>query len=198
VRRLADQSGIQQRLQRERDGRLGDAHPPQDLGSRDRRAGADRLEDGALVEVLQQRQRHGRQSRPGDDHLVERAHQSRLGVVKQAVNAFHQSHPWITVKVVGGVNDDKIIAAIRGDNSPDVAQSFTADNTGLFCSSGGWIDLKPHPMQRWSPCSTSRTGRRRPRRTTYPSWRWTGYGAGGSERRLNACGVHRPHNPLIA
>jgi multiple sugar transport system substrate-binding protein len=67
-----------------------------------------------------------------------------LGVVKQAVDAFHQSHPWITVKVVGGVNDDKIIAAIRGGNSPDVAQSFTADNTGLFCSSGGWIDLKPY------------------------------------------------------
>jgi multiple sugar transport system substrate-binding protein len=67
-----------------------------------------------------------------------------LGVVNQAVAAFHQSHPWITVKSVGGVNDDKIIAAIRGGNSPDVAQSFTADNTGLFCSSGGWIDLKPY------------------------------------------------------
>lgn len=67
-----------------------------------------------------------------------------LGVIKQAVAAFHSSHPWITVKVVGGINDDKIIAAIRGGNSPDVAQSFTADNTGLFCSSGGWIDLKPY------------------------------------------------------
>jgi multiple sugar transport system substrate-binding protein len=67
-----------------------------------------------------------------------------LGVLKDAVAAFHQSHPWITVKTVGGVNDDKIIAAIRGGNSPDVAQSFTADNTGLFCSSGGWIDLKPY------------------------------------------------------
>jgi multiple sugar transport system substrate-binding protein len=67
-----------------------------------------------------------------------------LGVIKQAVADFHGSHPWITVKVVGGVNDDKIIAAIRGGNAPDVAQSFTADNTGLFCSSGGWIDLKPY------------------------------------------------------
>src|SRR5436190_10361510 len=67
-----------------------------------------------------------------------------LGVVQKAVDAFHQSHPSITVKVVGGVNDDKIIAAIRGGNSPDVAQSFTADNTGLFCSSGGWIDLAPY------------------------------------------------------
>ena len=67
-----------------------------------------------------------------------------LGVIKQAVADFHGSHPWITVKVVGGVNDDKIIAAIRGGNAPDVAQSFTADNTGAFCSSGGWIDLKPY------------------------------------------------------
>jgi multiple sugar transport system substrate-binding protein len=67
-----------------------------------------------------------------------------LGVIKQAVADFHASHPWITVKVVGGVNDDKIIAAIRGGNAPDVAQSFTADNTGAFCSSGGWIDLKPY------------------------------------------------------
>ena len=47
-------------------------------------------------------------------------------------------------KSVGGINDDKIIAAIRGGNAPDVAQSFTADNTGAFCSSGGWIDLKPY------------------------------------------------------
>src|SRR5262245_50131868 len=67
-----------------------------------------------------------------------------LGVVQKAVDAFHQEHPNITVKVVGGINDDKIIAAIRGGNSPDVAQSFTADNTGAFCSSGGWIDLKPY------------------------------------------------------
>jgi multiple sugar transport system substrate-binding protein len=67
-----------------------------------------------------------------------------LGVINQAVAAFHTSHPWITVKSVGGINDDKIIAAIRGGNAPDVAQSFTADNTGAFCSSGGWIDLKPY------------------------------------------------------
>jgi multiple sugar transport system substrate-binding protein len=67
-----------------------------------------------------------------------------LGVIKDAVKAFHSTHPWITVKTVGGVNDDKIIAAIRGGNAPDVAQSFTADNTGAFCASGGWVDLKPY------------------------------------------------------
>jgi multiple sugar transport system substrate-binding protein len=67
-----------------------------------------------------------------------------LGVIKQAVDAFHKTHPWITVKTVGNVSDDKIIAAIRGGNAPDAVQSFTADNTGAFCSSGGWIDLKPY------------------------------------------------------
>jgi multiple sugar transport system substrate-binding protein len=70
-----------------------------------------------------------------------------LGVVKSTVADFEQSHPNIKVKVVGGISDDKIIAAIRGGNAPDVAQSFTADNTGAFCNSGGWIDLKPY-MQR--------------------------------------------------
>jgi multiple sugar transport system substrate-binding protein len=67
-----------------------------------------------------------------------------LGVIKRAVAEFHRTHPWITVKVVGSVNDDKIISAIRGGNAPDVAQSFTADNTGAFCNSGGWIDLKDY------------------------------------------------------
>jgi len=70
--------------------------------------------------------------------------QRELGVVKQAVDQFHRTHPWITVKTVGAVSDDKIIAAIRGGNAPDAVQSFSADNTGAFCSSGGWIDLKPY------------------------------------------------------
>ena len=49
-----------------------------------------------------------------------------LGVVKQGRGAVPRSHPWITVKVAGGVNDDKIVAAIRGGNAPDVAMSFSA------------------------------------------------------------------------
>ena len=67
-----------------------------------------------------------------------------LGVIKQAVAAFEAAHPNIKVKTVGGISDDKIIAAIRSGNAPDVVQSFSADNTGAFCSSGGWIDLKPY------------------------------------------------------
>src|SRR4029078_8403622 len=43
-----------------------------------------------------------------------------------------------------GINDDKIIAASRGGKSPDVAQSFSADNAGAFWGSGAWINLKQY------------------------------------------------------
>ena len=47
--------GVEQRLERHRHRRLGDADAARDLRARDRRAGADRLEHGALVEVAQER-----------------------------------------------------------------------------------------------------------------------------------------------
>jgi hypothetical protein len=58
--------------------------------------------------------------------------QRELGVVKDAVKAFEAENPQVKVKVVGGINDDKIIAASRGGKAPDVAQSFSADNAGAF------------------------------------------------------------------
>src|SRR4051794_5435422 len=67
-----------------------------------------------------------------------------LSVIKHAVAGFEKENPQIKVKVVGGINDDKIIAASRGGKSPDVAQSFSADNAGAFCGSGAWLDLKPY------------------------------------------------------
>ena len=67
-----------------------------------------------------------------------------LDVFKDAVQVFESQNPGVTVKVVGGINDDKIIAASRGGKAPDVAQSFSADNSGAFCSSGAWIDLAPY------------------------------------------------------
>src|SRR5215212_607444 len=67
-----------------------------------------------------------------------------LGVIKGITEDFHKKNPKITVKVLGAVDDDKIIAAARGGNSPDVAHSFSTDNTGAFCSSGAWIPLKPY------------------------------------------------------
>src|SRR3954454_11439743 len=70
--------------------------------------------------------------------------QRELKDFKEAVKGFEAKNPGVTVKVVGGINDDKIIAASRGGKAPDVAQSFTADNAGAFCGSGAWIDLKPY------------------------------------------------------
>ena len=70
-----------------------------------------------------------------------------LKTFKAVVADFEKSHPGIHAKVVGGTNDDKIVAAIRGGNAPDVAQSFTSDNTGAFCPSGAWIDLSPYMKQ---------------------------------------------------
>jgi hypothetical protein len=66
---LAHEPGRHQRLQGQRDGRLGDARAARDLGARDRAAAADSLEDRALVEVLQQR---GRGAARGDRvrHIV--------------------------------------------------------------------------------------------------------------------------------
>jgi multiple sugar transport system substrate-binding protein len=70
--------------------------------------------------------------------------QRELGVIKDTVAEFEKENPQVKVKVVGGINDDKIIAASRGGKAPDVAQSFSADNAGAFCGSGAWIDLKPY------------------------------------------------------
>ena len=62
---------------------------------------------------------------------------------KKVVAEYDQKHPDVNVKVVGGINDDKIIAAIRSGNVPDVVSSFTSANVGIYCPSGGWIDLDP-------------------------------------------------------
>src|SRR5947199_6030550 len=70
-----------------------------------------------------------------------------LQTFKSVVADFEKANPGVHVKVVGGINDDKIVAAIRGGNAPDVAQSFSSDNTGAFCPSGAWIDLGPYMKQ---------------------------------------------------
>ncbi len=67
-----------------------------------------------------------------------------LGLLNGVLADFHRTHPWITVKSVGGIADDKIEASIRSGNAPDVAISFTTDNVGLFCNSKAWLDLAPY------------------------------------------------------
>jgi multiple sugar transport system substrate-binding protein len=66
-----------------------------------------------------------------------------LKVFKSVVAEYDKAHPNVTVSLVGGINDDKITAAIRSGNVPDVVSSFTSANVGSYCSSGGWIDLAP-------------------------------------------------------
>ena len=71
-----------------------------------------------------------------------------LGVMKDVIADFEKTHPEIHVKVVGGISDDKIVAAIRGGNAPDVAHSFDAGAyTGAYCSNGAWIDLADYMKQ---------------------------------------------------
>src|ERR671933_1553214 len=66
-----------------------------------------------------------------------------LKVFKSIVAEYDAKHSDVTVKVVGGINDDKITSAIRSGNVPDVVSSFTSSNVGTYCSTGAWIDLAP-------------------------------------------------------
>ncbi len=68
---------------------------------------------------------------------------AELKAFKGVVAEYDRKHSDVTVKVVGGINDDKITAAIRSGKVPDVVSSFTSANVGSYCNSGAWIDLKP-------------------------------------------------------
>src|SRR5262249_48082992 len=66
-----------------------------------------------------------------------------LGVFKKVIAEYDKANPNVKVNVVGGINDDKIVAAIRGGTAPDVVSSFNSYNVGSFCSSGAWMNLGP-------------------------------------------------------
>src|SRR4051794_17794623 len=66
-----------------------------------------------------------------------------LKVFKGVVADYHKLHPNVTVDVTGGINDNKIVAAIRAGSPPDVVSSFNSYNVGVYCGTGGWIDLSP-------------------------------------------------------
>jgi multiple sugar transport system substrate-binding protein len=66
-----------------------------------------------------------------------------LSVFKGVVADYHKLHPNVTVDVTGGINDNKIVAAIRAGSAPDVVSSFNSYNVGVYCGTGGWIDLGP-------------------------------------------------------
>ena len=67
-----------------------------------------------------------------------------IAAFDSVIKDFEKLHPNVDVNSVAGINDDKIVAAIRGGNAPDVALSFSSDNTGAFCGSGAWINLQPY------------------------------------------------------
>jgi multiple sugar transport system substrate-binding protein len=64
-----------------------------------------------------------------------------LGIWNHALAGFQKLHPNVTIKSIGSIDNNKIVAGIRSGSPPDVALSFETDKTGEFCSSGGWIDL---------------------------------------------------------
>lgn len=63
---------------------------------------------------------------------------------KKLVKEYDAKHSDVDINVVGGINDNKIIAALRAGNAPDVVSSFSSQNVGIYCPSGGWIDLAPY------------------------------------------------------
>jgi multiple sugar transport system substrate-binding protein len=67
-----------------------------------------------------------------------------LKVFKSVAAEYGKLHPNVTVNVIGGINDNKIVAAIRAGNAPDVVSSFNSYNVGVYCGTGGWIDLHPY------------------------------------------------------
>ena len=66
-----------------------------------------------------------------------------LSVFKKIVAEYDKKHPEVSISVVGGIDDTKIVSAIRGGNAADVTSSFDSTNVGNYCTSGAWIDLKP-------------------------------------------------------
>ena len=62
-------------------------------------------------------------------------------------DGFTEKYPWITVNSTGGVNDQKILAAISAGDPPDTVLSFTLDSVGQFCATGAWQDLNPYIEQ---------------------------------------------------
>jgi multiple sugar transport system substrate-binding protein len=76
-----------------------------------------------------------------------------LSVFKKVAAEYDKAHPNVTVEVAGSINDDKIVAAIRAGNAPDVASSFNSYDVGIYCGTGGWIDLSP--LMRQSGIKTS-------------------------------------------
>jgi multiple sugar transport system substrate-binding protein len=63
---------------------------------------------------------------------------------KKVVAEYDKKNANVEIKVVPSISDDKIIAAIKSGNPPDVVSSFDSSNVGVYCGTGAWIDLAPY------------------------------------------------------
>src|SRR5436305_15002734 len=66
-----------------------------------------------------------------------------LVTFKKVAAEYDKAHADVTLDVVGGITDQKITAAIRAGNPPDVVSSFNSYDVGIYCGTGAWLDLKP-------------------------------------------------------
>jgi multiple sugar transport system substrate-binding protein len=76
-----------------------------------------------------------------------------LNAFTKLANEYDKAHPDVSLSVVGSINDNKIVAAIRAGTAPDVVSSFNSYNVGVYCGTGAWIDLAP--LMKQSGISTS-------------------------------------------
>ena len=67
-----------------------------------------------------------------------------LVTFKQVAAEYDKAHPDVTLSVVGGIVDQKIVAAIRAGQAPDVVSSFNSYDVGIYCGTKAWLDLKPY------------------------------------------------------
>src|SRR4051794_11228662 len=71
--------------------------------------------------------------------------QRELSVFKGVVADYHKLHPNVTLDVTGGINDNKIVAAIRAGTAPHVGRSVNSHNLGGCRRTGGGVRPRPVP-----------------------------------------------------
>ena len=77
-----------------------------------------------------------------------------LVTFKKVAAEYDKAHADVTLDVVGGINDQKIISAIRAGQAPDVVSSFNSYDVGIYCGTKAWIDLKPYMAKSHIAAST--------------------------------------------
>ncbi len=67
-----------------------------------------------------------------------------LDVIKDVVVDFEEQNPGLRVEVTGSVSDARIMAALRGNEGPNVVCSVESDNFGSYASASGFVNLQPY------------------------------------------------------